>query len=147
MKKIIVFITFLVLIYFLRKNYIISSTKQSVQINTKTIFVEVADTDAKRNQGLSDRTSLEPDSGMLFLFPKPGLYSFWMYHMNFPLDVVYIYKNKVVDLKENIPAPEKGEENPPVFASSSSSDKVLEINSGKVKVWNIRIGDSVSFNL
>jgi len=50
----------------------------------------VADTDAKRVQGLSGRPRLAPDAGMLFLLPAPGFYGFWMKDMAFPIDLAWI---------------------------------------------------------
>jgi uncharacterized membrane protein (UPF0127 family) len=56
----------------------------------------MAATDAAREQGLSDRTSLPKDSGMLFVFPNAGVYGFWMKDMHFPLDIVWIGADKKV---------------------------------------------------
>lgn len=36
------------------------------------------------------RRSVEPDAGMLFLFPEPRQASFWMYNTYIPLDLIFI---------------------------------------------------------
>jgi uncharacterized membrane protein (UPF0127 family) len=62
----------------------------TLTVGNTTITVEVADTDAEREQGLSDRTSLAPGHGMLFVFQQDGDYGFWMKDMSFPLDMLFI---------------------------------------------------------
>ena len=46
--------------------------------------------------GLSGRENLSDGWGTLFIFEKPGRYSFWMYGMLFPLDIIWIDENGVV---------------------------------------------------
>jgi len=54
------------------------------------INVELANTNASREIGLSYRTSMNQDEGMLFVFDKIGKYGFWMKDMNFPLDILWL---------------------------------------------------------
>jgi uncharacterized protein len=108
------------------------------------IFVEIVQTPEARNQGLSDRKSLEQNHGMLFVFDKIGNYSFWMNKMNFNLDFIYIADNKVVDLAENIPYPKEGE-TPVSVKSEKQFNKVLEVNAGIIKSLKLKIGDSVTY--
>ena len=54
--------------------------------------VKLATTTAAIEKGLSDRLSLNPDSGMLFIFAKPAIYRFWMPDMHFPLNMIWIKK-------------------------------------------------------
>jgi uncharacterized membrane protein (UPF0127 family) len=56
---------------------------------TKQIFAEVADTNEERSVGLSNRTELDEDRGMLFLLPVRGL-GFWMKDTLIPLSVAFI---------------------------------------------------------
>ena len=44
--------------------------RSTLIINQVTYFVEVADTDDRRVQGLSGRDRLDTDSGMVFLFEQ-----------------------------------------------------------------------------
>ena len=109
-----------------------------------TIYVEVVQTPEARNQGLSDRKSLEQNHGMLFIFDKPGNYSFWMNKMNFNLDFIFIADDKIVDLIENVPYPKNGEI-PVSVKSEKQFNKVLEVNEGTIKLLKIKIGDPLSF--
>lgn len=140
---IIFFILFIILIkgISLQKN---KSTKlRSIVINNHTIYIELADNDKSRERGLSGRTFMDRDSGMLFNFPKKGYYNFWMKGMNFPLDFIWIEKNIVVDTTENVPPPKSIDQNFPTITSRFPADKVLEINAGLIKLYNIKTGDVV----
>ena len=113
-----------------------------VVIKEQKIYVEIADSPEEKKQGLSGRESLAEDRGMLFIYPEPGNYSFWMKEMKFNLDFVFINDQKVVDLKENIPFPKEGEE-PQTIRAEATFDKVLEINQGIIEKLGIKVGDEV----
>src|SRR3972149_3295989 len=68
---------------------------QEVQIGDKSITVEIADSIEERGKGLSDRTSLKEDAGMLFIFAKKDVFpSFWMKDTLIPLDFIWINDGK-----------------------------------------------------
>ncbi len=118
-----------------------------VQVGAARFSIEIADTDNKRAQGLSDRESLPQNSGMLFVFPTSDTYAFWMHRMKFPLDFVWIKGDKVVDLTENVPQPLTETYAPPTIKPKEPVDKVLEINAGEIKKNDIKIGDTFSLSL
>ena len=58
--------------------------------------VWVADNDRSRQQGLMFVRDLPADQGMLFLFERPQLASFWMKNTYVSLDIVFIAPDGVV---------------------------------------------------
>jgi uncharacterized protein len=52
--------------------------------------LEVAHTPQERAYGLMNRSWLAPDSGMIFVFPKPDIYKFWMKNTLIPLDILWL---------------------------------------------------------
>ena len=80
------------------------SYQQATVITQKgvKIPVEVSDTPAKRQQGLSDRPRLKPGWGMLFVFERSGRHDFWMKDMNFPIDILWLRNSRVVYVAEKI---------------------------------------------
>ncbi len=60
------------------------------------VNAEIADTEANRMQGLMHRKHLGEDQGMLFVFEQEGRYGFWMKNMRFPIDIIWIGKDKTV---------------------------------------------------
>ncbi len=116
-----------------------------LQMGNTLIDVEIADNTTKRKQGLGGRKSLASDSGMLFIFDKPDRYTFWMKGLVFPLDMIWIRDDKVVDFIKNAtpPSPDQKDETLPIYAPNQPIDKVLEVNAGFVDINNIKIGDSI----
>ncbi|MBU2577549.1 DUF192 domain-containing protein [Patescibacteria group bacterium] len=119
--------------------------KKYISINGKKIEVDIADTVALRQQGLSERKNLCPDCGMLFLFSEPGPHSFWMRKMYFDIDIIWIKGEKIVDITKNVPkpAPEEFEWPKTTYTNKEPADKVIEVNSGWCDANGIEIGDFV----
>ncbi len=122
---------------------IVNPTKK-IQINNIEVEVELADTDAARSQGLSDRANLDDGRGMLFDFTKedfkkPG---FWMKDMLISIDIIWIKDGKVVALTPNAPLPpEEGEL--PVYYPPVEISHVLEVPAGWSAKNNITAGSDV----
>jgi uncharacterized membrane protein (UPF0127 family) len=119
------------------------ASKPLVRINSVEIPVEVVRDEASRQKGLSGRPSLDAKSGMLFIFDKPAIYTFWMPGMNFPIDIIWINNGKVIDISANVPN-NFDPNNPYFYAPSQPAQYVLEVNAGFSEKKNINIGDPVS---
>jgi len=61
-----------------------------------TIQAEIADEESERQSGLMFREKLEPDSGMLFVFPRPEPLGFWMRNTIIPLSIAYINPDGII---------------------------------------------------
>lgn len=115
-----------------------------VSINGFTLAVEIADTTAKRTEGLMNRSSLGGNSGMLFVFPRSGVYSFWMKNTNFSLDIIWIDESlSVVHVEEYVPR--CLELVCPKYTSPVDALYVLEANAGWARRANVVIGSKVTF--
>jgi uncharacterized membrane protein (UPF0127 family) len=113
-----------------------------LEVNGRSIMVELALTAGSQSRGLSYRDGLDPDRGMLFVYDSPRIQRFWMHEMRFPLDMVFINGDEVVDVAANVPHPQGGL--PKIVTSSVRADKVLEINAGKAEEWGVRKGTVVN---
>lgn len=115
-----------------------------VLFSGEKIFVEIADTEEKREKGLSGRDSIGDDEGMLFLFPEGGGYGFWMKEMKFPIDIIWVHKGKIVWIEKNVdPQVGVSDEKLQVYTFSGSADTVIEIKGGKSDILNLKEGDVV----
>ena len=56
----------------------------------RSINIEIAASQATRQQGLMDRRQLTLDQGMFFVFPAPDSLSFWMANTYIPLDIIFV---------------------------------------------------------
>ncbi|MBI5044981.1 MAG: DUF192 domain-containing protein [Candidatus Levybacteria bacterium] len=122
--------------------------KTDVKINGIAFTLDVADTEKKRENGLSGRATLGEKQGMLFVFDSPATPSFWMKGMKFPLDILFIKDNKIVTIYENIPALDEKKTSQAVFYQPTSPvNRVIELKAGSVKKHDIKEGQTVSISL
>ncbi len=117
------------------------NSNNSVCVAEKCFFVEVAKTTAEREKGLMNRSHLDENKGMLFIFENEGLYSFWMKDTLIPLDMIWINSaNQVVFIAKNV-QPCKSLICPSIN-SSARAGYVLEINGGLSDSLGIKVGDT-----
>lgn len=120
----------------------------TVTIDNHTFNVQVQTTLAQQEQGLSGKTSLPQNQGMLFVFKTADRYAFWMKEMKFPLDIIFISNGKIVSISEDTPIPTTANENNlPVYVPPSPVNQVLEINAGISKLNGFHTGDTVDEKL
>lgn len=144
-NKIILGLLSIVLIALLGGVVYLKKTKESVATDSNNISlgkcditIETVATEELRKKGLSNRDALCQNCGMLFLFEKESNYSFWMKDMRFPIDIVWLRNNKVVDISRDISHQSKS-----VHTSKELVDKVLELNAGEVNRCGIKISDKL----
>lgn len=127
----------LVLVSILRTHCV---SGQPVLLGRAVVCAEVARTPESWQHGLSERQSLAPGSGMLFVFSDRNSRTFWMKGMRFPLDMVWISDTHVVGFETNVLADGGARliQIPPV-------DSVLEINAGDVQRLGVHVGDRVQW--
>jgi uncharacterized membrane protein (UPF0127 family) len=138
-------ILILLIVVFIEMNYFISQTPRA-EINGYTFSLYLAKTSQEQEVGLAKFNKINKNQGMLFIFSKPDYYSFWMKNMKFPIDIIFIDKNVIVDIFQNVPFP-KNNNNLPIYTTHKKADSVLEINSGLSKEYKIKTGDKININL
>lgn len=116
--------------------------QQLVRLNNRPLWIELADTPQEREQGLSDQPSMRTDHGMLFIFPKPDRYGFWMPRMHFDLDIVWLNGSRVIEMVR-LPAPRSPQEEPARYTPNEPADRVLELVAGQAKVYGLEPGVQV----
>lgn len=125
---------------FIKEGELIFLEKQSKERIMK-IDIEIADSDYERTRGLMYRHALPANAGMLFIFEKPGLLSFWMRNTYIPLDIIF------ADGKKQIVSILKKTE--PLSYSAMQSKKkakyVIEVNAGFCDQHRIKVGDWITF--
>ena len=120
----------------------------AVVIGDVVLPVELAITPEERRQGLSDRPSLAPGTGMLFVFESDGHRQFWMKNMHFPLDMVWIGSDCAVgEISGEVPASPPGTDDSDVVRVSPEEEAqyVMEINGGEAAALGLAANDPVSF--
>ena len=118
----------------------------TITIGGLPVVVELATTSATRTLGLGYRDGLEPDHGMLFVFPFKAPQTFWMKGMRFCLDIIWITDGQIVGATERIcPAP-PGASQPEIPRSGTdvTVEVVLEMSDGWLAAHNFRPGTPVA---
>lgn len=138
-------IVLLIFIIFLLINYLIGfTTQKTMMVAGEKIKIEVVTTQETKSRGLSNLDSMPIGSGMLFVYDEYIIPSFWMKEMRFPIDIIWIKDDLIMGYEKNI-YPQNHDEKLTTYQPKTFVNYVLEVNSGFVDKYDIKIGDSVSF--
>ncbi len=91
---------------------------------------ELADTDAKRVQGLSGRREIPENYGLLFVFPRADNYGFWMKDMYVSIDIAWLSNDGTVLKIDEAVSPDTY---PQAFYPPSPVRFVLETKAGEMR--------------
>jgi uncharacterized membrane protein (UPF0127 family) len=101
--------------------------------------VEIAETQQQRSRGLMFRTSLEADSGMIFLYESPREITMWMKNTILSLDVVFIAEDgRITRIVANTTPMSEA-----TISSRGPVRAVLELLAGAAQRLAIKPGDRV----
>jgi uncharacterized protein len=110
-----------------------------LRVGEHPIRVMVAHTMPERMVGLMYRTRLEPDQGMLFVYPEPALHAMWMKNTALPLSVAFIdERGVVINIEEMEPRTLNA------HAAARPAKFSLEMNSGWFAKRSIKPGALVT---
>jgi len=101
----------------------------------------VADTARRSFQGLMYIRRLDPDRGMLFLYPEAEYRSFWMRNTYVSLDILYIGADRrVINIAERV----QPLSDAPI-PSTGPAQAVLELVAGSAERLGIKPGDRIEW--
>ena len=115
-----------------------------LRVDDAFVRAEIADDPAERARGLGGRARLGRNAGMYFITPtvSPRI---WMKGMRFPLDLIWIAGERVVDITPRVPNEPPGTPDSalPLYSPSRPANNVLEVNAGWAQRNGVRPGDPV----
>lgn len=110
-----------------------------VTIKDYNYYLEIAKTPKERQIGLSNRQSLCLNCGMLFIFPRQKVYTFWMKNTFIPLDMIWLNKDfKIVKIATVL---ETNSEK--LYANKEKAKYVIELNANEVFKRDLKVGDTI----
>ena len=118
----------------------------TIKVKDKTLKVKLAITPAQQRQGLMNvqgmgQTKLPKDEGMLFIYRREEILSFWMKNTSLPLSIAFIDEcGFITEIRDMEPM---GMDR---VRSAKPAQYALEVNRGWFTKNNIKIGDKVKFN-
>ena len=103
-----------------------------------TVNAEIAEKAEDRNHGFMERKTIPDGTGMLFIFDRDQILSFWMKNTPHPLSIAYIdSKGKIRDIFDMTPYSTAS------IISTVSVRYALEVPQGWYKINGITVGDTV----
>lgn len=121
-------------------NHPLPLTVQHTQSGTETIFhIDIADEPGEQQHGLMGRQSVADDYGMLFVFQKNQIASFWMRNTPSFLDMIFIDESgKIIQIHRKARPFDDT-----LIKSTQPVRAVLEIKGGNAAHQNIIVGDTI----
>lgn len=147
-KRLLAFFVAVFLILLVLVVLVFTSDRKTMTVTTPSgdIVVYVADTPASRTMGLSGTTLDKMDAeGMIFLFSEQKEQRFWMYKMNYNVDVLWIKDKKIMKIDRDVPAPKEGEDPVYMYSKPFKVDAVLELPAGGADEYGLVIGHVLGF--
>lgn len=133
-----------------------------VRLDGNDYFLELALDNVSRTKGLSEREHVEPDGGMLFVFPRPGRRSFVMRDCFVSIDIIFLDGGGRVVAMHHMPVEpprdpdagegEVGEANGKYesrltkYPSRFDSQFVIELAGGELEGLSIAEGDKIELD-
>jgi uncharacterized protein len=112
-----------------------------------TVHVELAKTNAEREYGLMERTSLPQGRGMLFIHDQTGKYAYWMYHCKIGLDILWMdQSHHIVELSPDTPPCKGLAKTCASYGGHENALYVLELPVGSIKAHQLAVGQVVNFS-
>lgn len=102
------------------------------------VLAEIADTQETRNRGFMEREQIPDGTGMIFIFERDQILSFWMKNTPHPLSIAYIDSTgKIRDIYHMTPFSMAN------WTSTVSVRYALEVPQGWFEKEGIVVGDKV----
>ncbi|MGZ5290185.1 MAG: DUF192 domain-containing protein [Actinomycetota bacterium] len=116
----------------------VSAASVTFDGTSATLTVQIADTDAERHEGLSGRSSLPADTGMVFVWDQPVETTFWMKDTLLPLSIAFVAEDgRILAIHEMHPC----EADPcPTFGAPAPFSAAVEAPAGWFEANGIAVG-------
>ncbi len=118
--------------------------RETVEIRGRRFRLEIADDNEKRIKGLSGRTEIAEDGGMLFVFPRPQQAAFVMRDCLVDIDIIFLdtfgqvlstYEMEVEDPRRPDESEAEYEERLKKYHSRGPAQFVIELRGGTLKTF------------
>ena len=106
------------------------------------LYVEIADSKEKYLTGLSKKTSIADNEGMLFILPESARWQVTTEGLNFPIDIFWLDSSKkIVDIVRGAIR----YDTPNIYSPKIPAKYIIETVADFADIYNIQIGDKARF--
>lgn len=123
-----------------------SAPGPAVELRGDRFAVEIADDHDSRVMGMMFRDHLDPDAGMLFIFPDEDRRSFWMKNCRINLDILYFDAQRRF-INGHFDVPPCRRQRCQSYPSDRPAKYVLELNGGVGEAMGLEAGDELLLDL
>lgn len=136
---------------------------EKVRVGGKTFKLELADNQTTRFKGLSDRTVIAKDGGMLFVFPQPiESLHFVMRDCPIPIDIIFLdASGRITAMHAMVPEEPRRPDEPKTenplddkyearlkrYPSRYAAQFAIELAGGAIKGLSLKEGDRIDMDL
>lgn len=123
---------------------------QHVSLGGEVFELELALDERMQHKGLSDRKSIDPDGGMLFVFPTAKKLEFLMRRCYVPLDLIYLDTNGYVIRMHRMqiePDPLLPDRKLTKYRSVDPAQFAIELRGGTIERLKLKIADRIDLPL
>jgi uncharacterized membrane protein (UPF0127 family) len=116
-----------------------NSTNNQIKLN-----VEKAQSYSELEKGLMNRTFLDKNSGMIFIFRSPQVLQFWMKNTLIPLDIIFVDSDfRIINIEQAEPCSDSTGKTCSSYYSARQAIYAIEANKGWSKDNNVNPGDLI----
>lgn len=116
-----------------------SMKHKNISLNGQIIDATLAETPQEQQKGLGGINSLAENEGMFFPLSQVSVPIFWMKDMKISIDMLWIFKGKVVGIEPSV----KIDDGQRLYSPTQPIDSVLELPAGWALRHGTSIGDSI----
>lgn len=129
---------------------------EKIKIGGETFTLEVAADYAKRSKGLSGRKEVASDKGMIFVYQRAKILSFWMKDCLTDIDIMYLdARGRIVEAYEMTKEPPRAESESELayeyrlkhYSSRTAALLAIELKPGSMKRLNLKKGQRITLDL
>jgi uncharacterized protein len=121
-------------------------TKEITMPNGKPVRVEVMIKPVDLQRGMMFRDSLPEGRGMLFWHRQTSAYTYWMYQVKIPLDLIFMDSgHRVLGVSANTPPCRTRASDCPQYGGYPGTKFVLEIGGGEARKYGVESGTTIAF--
>jgi uncharacterized membrane protein (UPF0127 family) len=124
-----------------------------IPVGGESFLMEISDDDQQRTRGLSGRTRLGVDEGMIFVYAKPKILGYWMKDCLIDLEIIYLRSDgMIMSIHRMHKEPPRGDEERlstyenrlPRYPSRYRVQFALEFTPGTIKRLGLKTGQVIT---
>lgn len=131
-------------VIFVLQTTVLQTAHDTVRVGDAVFVVDIVRTPRAQALGLSGRSSLPANHGMLFPFAPKATVGFWMKDMLFPIDIIWIADERVIGIEERAMPDDRPERT--IYYPPAPIDTVLEIGAHEARRLGIIIDSAVHYS-